>query len=309
MIKNSRYKNKNSILLESKKLRAEFTPEPGGKMVSLLNKETGYEFMVQRNGEIYSDQPFNGSYVEGECSGFDDMFPTIDECNYQHDPWKNIKMADHGEVWSLPWSYKLNNNSLLLSVEGVRFPYILEKKIYFSDQKTLRLDYTLKNTSGFDFCFLWAAHLMLNMEEGTYLQLPEDCKEAISILSNGSRKFGDIIEWPWLKDKDGKSYRGDISRSPTASGFEKYYFKNKLQEGFCKLIYPDKRNKLKITFPADTVPYLGILMNENGWDNLYNIFIEPCTVAFDRPDVAEKHGQVSKIGPFGTYKWFLQLTV
>jgi hypothetical protein len=98
----SKYKDKKSIVVENNRLRAEFLPDPGGKMVSLIDKGTGYEFLIQRNNELYRDQSFDGVYVDGECSGFDDMFPTIDVCNYESDPWKGVKMPDHGEVWSLP---------------------------------------------------------------------------------------------------------------------------------------------------------------------------------------------------------------
>src|SRR5665647_2081895 len=108
----SRYKNKDSVVLESTRIRAEFIPDPGGKMVSLINKETGYEYLVQRKNEIYSDQPFDGVFVKGECSGFDDMFPTIDVCSYENEPWKGVKMADHGEVLSLPWAVSYTHLTL-----------------------------------------------------------------------------------------------------------------------------------------------------------------------------------------------------
>ncbi|MCX6221531.1 MAG: hypothetical protein NTZ69_11145 [Bacteroidia bacterium] len=309
MIIHSRYKNKTSIVLENDRIRAEFIPDPGGKMVSLINKKTAYEFLVQRKGELYRDQPFDGSYVDGECSGFDDMFPTIDVCNYENEPWKGVKMADHGEVWSLPWEYKMNDDSLHMSVKGKHFPYGLEKNVHFINDYTIRLDYTLTNDSPFDFEFLWAGHFMLNIEEGTRVIVPDDCKQSITVLTNSNRNFGDVHNWPYLKDKNGNGYRADISRSKEAKGFEKYYFNNKLTDGWCELQYPDNKNKLKVSFPVDTVPYLGILMNENGWDNLYNIFIEPCTICYDRPDVAKKYGQVSKVEAFGKYGWYIDLTI
>ena len=163
----SKYKDKSSIVVENGRIRAEFTPDPGGKMVSLIDKNSGYEFLVQRPGEKYREQAFDGLYTEGECSGFDDMFPTIDFCEYENEPWKGTKMADHGEVWSLPWDYQLNSGSLEFQVEGVRFPYRLQKKVAIVDDNVLRLSYTLKNRSGHDFEFLWAGHFMFNMEEGT----------------------------------------------------------------------------------------------------------------------------------------------
>ncbi len=60
--------------MESEKIRAEFTADPGSKMVSLIGKDSGYEFLLQRDGKQYRDQPFEGVFIDGECSGFDEMF-------------------------------------------------------------------------------------------------------------------------------------------------------------------------------------------------------------------------------------------
>lgn len=297
------------MVLENEKIRAEFIPDPGGKLASLINKETGYEYLVQRKNKHYRDQPFEGVYVNGECSGYDDMFPTIDPCTCENEPWIGIEMADHGEVWSLPWQYSVRNNSLHLSVKGIRFPYVLAKDFYFSNDDSLRLDYTLTNCSPFYFEFLWAGHLMVNIEEGTKVKVPDNCTHAVTVLSGGSGKFGDINNWPFLRDSNGSLYRADICRSKDTGGFEKYYFTNRLTKGWCELIYPGAANRLSVSFPTETVPYLGILMNEGGWDNLYNIIIEPCTVCYDRPDLAKKYGQVSIIEGRGIYKWHVEITI
>jgi len=237
------------------------------------------------------------------------MFPTIDKCKYENEPWKGVNMADHGEVWSLPWEYEVDNFALHMAVKGIHFPYKLEKNIYFTNENSLRLDYTLTNNSPFDFEFLWAGHFMINILEGTKVLVPDDCKQVVTILTNGKGAYGDINDWPFFKDKYGNNYRADISRSKNVMGFEKYYFINRLKDGWCELKYPDNKNKLKISFPVTTVPYLGILMNEGGWDNLYNIFIEPCSVCYDRPDVAKKYGQVSKVEASGIYSWYIEIMI
>src|SRR5688572_3901321 len=119
----SYYKNKESIVIESEALRAEFLADPGAKLVSLINKQAGYEYLVQREDKIYRDQPFGGDYIKGECSGYDDMFPTIDKCDYENEPWKGVEMVDHGEVWSLPWRFVQTNGVLEFLVQGIHFPY------------------------------------------------------------------------------------------------------------------------------------------------------------------------------------------
>ena len=304
----SKYKGVDSVVLENDTYRVEFLPDSGGKMVSLIDRKNDYEFLVQKDWPDYRKGTFAGSYVEAECSGFDDMFPTIDECEYENEPWKGIMLADHGEVWSLPWRVLAEDErSLKLSVHGIRFPYILEKQIVLSDDGVC-LDYELSNPTPFDFDYLWGGHMMINVEEGMKVVLPDDFKTAVSVLSNGVAEYGDTYTWPWLKDKNGDDYRGDIVRNKSAGGFEKYYFIDKVREGTCLLEYPDGRKHLRISWSVDTVPYLGILMNEDGWDGLYNIFIEPCSIGFDRPDVARQRGQRSTCPKFGKVRWKMAIS-
>lgn len=308
-IRKSCYKDKSGITLETNLVSVTFTPDPGGKMVSLKCLKTGYEYLVQRPGKQYRDQPFGGSYVDGECSGMDDMFPTIDACQYTSAPWEGTYMADHGEVWSLPWKWNIFDDHLHMAVRGMRFPYELKKTISFTNENTIRMAYELKNESESDFEFLWAGHFMVNIEEGTRVVLPGDCQQAVSMLSNSGKPPGSVVDWPIFLDTNGEEYDASISRPATSMGFEKYYFTNKLKQGWCSLEYPTENKKLTISFSQNTVPYLGILMNENGWDNLYNIFIEPCTVCYDRPDLAKKYGQVSKVKAKETYFWQLEITI
>jgi hypothetical protein len=74
----SAYKDQPAITIESQAVRAQFLPTIGAKMASLVYKPRDFEVMVQAPGETYLMQPFDGEYVEGECTGFDDMFPTLD---------------------------------------------------------------------------------------------------------------------------------------------------------------------------------------------------------------------------------------
>ena len=317
---NTQYKNQPSIVLENEILRAEFLPNTGGKLVSLIGKRTGYEYLVQRPNTIYREQPFAGVYVDGECSGFDDMFPTIDACLCENAPWQGVELADHGEVWSLPWDVTFaETNAVTMAVHGVRFPYRLEKRIRLTENTLLpsggrpggglQYHYALRNLSPFDFDYLWAGHLMINLEEGAKVNVPDDCTEMVTVLSNSGLNFGDVHRWPYLKDATGATYRADRVRSKESKGFEKYYFTHPLKQGWCGIEYPSQQKKLQISFSAENVPYLGILMNEGGWDNLYNIIIEPCSVCFDRPDVAKKQGQCSVLRGKSTVEWMMEISI
>ena len=305
-----RYKDKESITLSSRSLSATVIPSPGGKIASLVDLASGYEHMVQRSGPAYRDQPYDGVYTDGECSGFDDMFPTIDECHYELPPWKGARLPDHGEVWSLPWEHQVEGDTLVMRVRGVRLPYLLEKRLSIPSENTLRIDYVLTNDTPSDMHFLWAAHVMANIEEGSRILLPSCCTTAMTALSKSGRmgRYGDTVSWPEFTGPDGTRHRGDAGRAASVADMEKYYFRDPLDEGWCAVRSPGGR-LLALSFPVSTVPYLGILLNEHAWDDRYNIFLEPCTASFDRIDAARLRGQSSAVKARSTYEWHLCMTV
>lgn len=304
----SQYKDQAAVTVESDVITAQFLPSIGAKMASLLYKPLGRELLVQRPNQTYLLQPFDGDYVAGECSGFDDMFPTIDACYYDRYPWAGTRMADHGEVWSLPWEHAVQGDRLYFSVYGVRFPYWLEKWVSFAAEAVLRIDYRLTNLSPFDFDFLWAAHTMVNLEDEVELALPDGVQSVVNTLSfSGAATYGDELTWPVCTLRDGTRRDLRILRPKSARDAEKYFIKGRLPEGWCGLKYHRSNFSLVLSFPVDRVPYLGVLPNEGGWQDLYNIFLEPGTAAFDRPDVARCRNQVATLKGRATYEWHLNI--
>jgi hypothetical protein len=310
-ISGSNYKDQRAITIENGRLRAQFLPDQGSKLASLVYIPLGYELLVQRPAPHYLVQPFDGDYVAGECSGLDDMFPTIDACYYDRYPWAGVKMADHGEVWSLPWQEAVEGDQVLFSVNGIRFPYRLEKRVHFADDGILRFDYKATNLSNFDFDFLWSAHPMFNLEEGAELVLPGGVKQIVVTLDIPGKMgvYGDAFSWPVCSLPDGSQRDLTRMRPKSARDAYKYFVKGKMPEGWCGVKYHRSNFSLVLSFPVEQVPYLGILPNEGGWQDLHNIFLEPCTAPFDRPDAARYRGQVSTLRAGAAYTWHLSLTL
>ena len=307
----SKYKDQDAITIESETLQAQFLPGIGSKLASLVYKPLSYELLVQRPGDAYRLQPFDGDYVAGECSGFDDMFPTIDACSYERFPWKGVPLADHGEVWSLPWDEAHESEGLHFGVHGVRLPYRIEQRVRFDSPGALLLDYELVNPTPFEMDFMWAAHMMFNVPEGCELVLPQGVKKVVNRLSfNGSLGgFGEELDWPVCMGADGKPRDLRWMRPKSARDADKYFVKGKMPEGWCRLNYHPLQFSLQVAFPVETVPYLGILTNEMGFDNLYNIFIEPCTGSFDRIDLARLRGENSVIPARSNLRWRLLISI
>lgn len=307
----STYKDQPAVTLESGSLRAQFLPGTGAKLASLVYKPRGFELLVQRPGGKYLLQPFDGDYVAGECSGFDDMFPTIDKCFYEAYPWQGTPLADHGEVWSLPWEHAVDGERLHFAVHGVRFPYRLEKWVSFRAENILRIDYRVTNLCSFDFDFMWAGHPMIYLEEGARLALPPGVERLIATFSFSGQLggYGNRLTWPRFTAPDGTERDLRELRPKSAGDAGKYFIEGKLPQGYCGLTFPQSNFSLFISFPVDKVPYLAILPNEGGWQDLYNIFIEPATAMLDRLDVARLHKQVSTVKANSTYDWHLNFTL
>ena len=94
-ISDTMYKDQRAICLESDHARFLFLPDTGANLASAYSKPLQKEYLVQRPEPKYLRQPFDGVYVDAECSGMDDMFPTIDRCHYERFPWSGVPLADH----------------------------------------------------------------------------------------------------------------------------------------------------------------------------------------------------------------------
>ena len=298
------FKTARALFLENERLRAVITIR-GSKMVSLFDKKSGREFLLQSSGDELRQGGYDSDYNAADVCGFDEMFPAIDACCYEGGPWNGVRIPDHGEVWGLDWDCDSRDGALEASVYGVRFPYKLSKRIYFKETNILRIDYSLQNLSAFEMDFIWAAHAMFALDDDSVLLLPDSRAKAVLTYSYNSRmgSYGDSFPL----DSRYKAYgQGGLSVvNPGEVYMDKYYIKDKLPSGSCGIAYPSGGLACMLSFPVQTVPYLGVLLG-NGLHIGNCAIVEPCTGAFDRPDRAKAFGRNSVLKAKGDLKWYLE---
>ncbi len=307
----STYKDQPAVVLETDQLQVKILPHLGAKIASLIFKPLNKELLFQRPYAEYKNQPYDGIYTDGENSGIDDMFPTIDACSCLQTPWQGVKLPDHGEVWSLPWRKMPDQDGVTLSVDGMRLPYTLEKRISFTSTNNLRMDYRLTNHAPYAFDYLWAAHTMFNSEEGTEVMLPKGANRMAVTFSNHHSlgKYGQQFDWPVATLLDGSQRDLSKMRSSDVKEVYKYYLLGALPEGWCAARFHRSGYAIGISWPVEKVPYLAVLPNEGGWDQANSLYFEPSTCTFDRPDLGRNRGEVSTLGPMVTHSWHLNLSV
>lgn len=301
------YKNVEAIAIESNRLVVTMIPSSGSKLQSIYDKMLQKEYLIQSPSKEFVRSAYASNFAEGDVSGFDEIFPSIESCFYPLEPWEGVSVPDHGEVWSLPWQYNVLNNSIVLRVHGVRFPYRLEKKIEFLREQCFRITYKAENLSDFDFPFIWTPHMLLQCEADSVIVLPDSVKNVISTCSvdNKLGKFGTMHTWPITRINE-EAY--DISQVyPKYPGkCEKYYAMGNVLEGWCALHNKGTGSCVGLSYPIDKVPYLGI------WEGIMNgrfvTALEPCTGDLDSLDTAVQWNRVSVIKAKSHIEWYLNIT-
>jgi galactose mutarotase-like enzyme len=307
----SRYKDQPSYVLETDLLRAEFVRH-GGRMVSLRHKPRAFEFLYQQHGGTYVKAEYGKPLISAQSAGFDEMFPTIDECFCDEHPWKGTVLPDHGEAWSLDWDIITTAHELFASYYGVRLPYRFTRRAVFESSSVLHFDYRLENLSPFPFSYIWSAHPMLVAPAGARIAFPPDCCHALTVASSSGRlgAYGDTIAWPIHPDSTGTQHDLSLVRDRTVHDHEKYFFANRLTVGWCSVTYPAPQLTLRFAFPADRLPYAAVVLGE-GWMHHRDSFLllEPCTAPFDRIDLSKRYTPSSRISPHQTISWSLSLCI
>ncbi|MBI2914661.1 MAG: DUF5107 domain-containing protein [Firmicutes bacterium] len=297
------------VTIENRHLSVKVVPELGGKILSVVSRRTGHEWMWQHPGRPLIRPPYGGEYTRYNISGFDECFPTVEECPYPEDPWKGEATGDHGEVWSLPWELEEGAGGLRLVVSSRRFSYQLAREISMDDTSPkLRLTYDLRNLSDAPFKCIWSAHCLLPVGNVSRILLPESERVVEVDSSRGNRLGppGSMHPWPVTRDTGGKSV--DLSEVRPNQGFADKLFA-KGRGGWCALHDEESGETTAFTFPPDKVPYVGLWINQGGWSETAepycHVGLEPCTGCRDRLDLAAARDSVTVVPPASSVSWDL----
>ena len=303
------YKDQDAVVLESGEARAVLLPQWGAKLASFVHKGSGVETLWQTEGAAYRRTQYGDGYEKGEISGFDEMFPTISRCLSEAPPWSGVEGPDHGEVWTLPWEHSLAAGSVKMRVNGVRFPYRLEKETSLEGARLVSR-YTAVNLSGFPLDFIWAAHPLFNAVEDMELVVPRGMDRVVnSVPGPVLADYGEELSFPLARPRKGPEVRLDRVPKRNPTGWQKYWFRDPVTEGWCMLHDPHSTLTIGMAWPKEKVPYLGMWLNEGSWEGQYNIAPEPATAAMDRIDMSKMWGMGSVLAPGETREWQLVVSL
>src|SRR5438552_5438239 len=129
------------IRLESEVLRADIAPDVGGRLVSLVEKSSGHEFLWRNHARPLQLLPAGSEYDPNFYGGIDELLP-----NDLPEEINGVPCPDHGELWTLPLSWECERERLKLVGTLPRCGLRYERELSLrADGPFLDVDYRISN--------------------------------------------------------------------------------------------------------------------------------------------------------------------
>lgn len=299
--------------LESGRVSLIVIPAAGAKIVSLLDKKAGFEWLVTpEQSNPFQAFAYGTEYNPNQCGGWDEMFPTILACPYPAPgSWHGIPLPDHGELWALPWQDSSGDGAIRLQVDGKALPYRVARSLSLPSAHEVLFEYELTNLGAETLAYLWSAHPQFACEPGATILLPPDVTEVINVLP---------LEWgpewgpagtrnPWPEKQLGSGVRArqDLVASPARGGGRKFYLPPESPISWAGLRQPVAGCELRLDWDAAALPYCGVWIDEGYLNKIADVAIEPTTAYYDNLATGWANQRLAMLAPGASCSW--QMTV
>lgn len=289
-----------TLTLESEDLSVSVVPALGGKISSLKEMRTSFEFLFQNPRPPYRVRCPGAAFQDYDASGFDDAFPNVDASETVI-AGRVFSFPDHGEIWTTPMEAEAVDGAVRLSAHGTAFSYDYEKTVRLSE-KTLTLDYAITNRETIPMPCLWTMHCLVNVDPDTRFVLPGGAETAENLFANC------VLGDPGMRKIAGTPA---LTRVP-AQGPDvmfKYYLTGPVQEGCCGYTYPSRGLSLGVSFDPEKLPYLGLWCTMGGYRGDCNAAFEPATGYYDSVSRVMENGRVRMLAPGERFTFSVALSV
>lgn len=301
------FRGMRTLILENSLLRAVYLLDKGGDLIELTYKPMNMDLLwhapqghVNPSGYVQSIATVESSFNDLYGGGWQDCVPVIGNGPQEH---RGAKYGTHGESPVMRWDCEIleqegSSASALLSVQGIRYPFKLEKKLQLEkDQSVLKIEEKLSNTSPQNLEFFWLQHPafgepFLAPDDEISLPVGSQIENFQDINPNGRIAEGSF-QWPHARSRRNGS-KIDLSLVPPRDIIaEETCFVKVKDEGRYALTNPSSGLSFELKWDPSIFRWLWFWQNYNMPDYPYygsawNIAIEPATTP--PTDIAKKKG-------------------
>lgn len=288
------------LTIENDVLEVVVTPGFGARVVSLIDRRTGRDWMAR--GGVSTSVGEDAAYGVGEAGGWDECFPTVSRWDATHTPWAR-QLRDHGDLWGRAWRVEDHTPATLKTTfEGALFRFTRTLAL---EGATLEAAYAVENTGSAPLPFMWALHALLATRPGETLRLPGMTEvDAAYLAANGRRLPPGRLAWP-MGRADLPFAIGEVQSSEARFAAKLYG----TRAGAASVGGPD--GWLDLTWEG--VSDLGIWLTYGGWPSpgsgIHHVALEPTTAAVDHLGQAIERGKAAVLPPGETKEWRVAMTL
>lgn len=269
------------VRMENDFLQVDVAPTVGGKIVNILDKSSGYEFLWH-NPQLKLKQYSPGAEYDPNFYGaVDELLP-----NDIPETLNGLDSPDHGELWTLAFDYRREQDSLVLAGVLPLCGLAYERKITLRpDSPHLDLDYRIQNPTGAQRVFLWKLHAALNIEPGDQVVCPARTAQAVDLEWSRWNSL-EPFAWPNIEGQ-----RAD--QIPPCGDMVDFLFLYDLEAGEMAWKSATRGLTFAYSFDLEVFPYAWFFASYGGFDGHYTAILEPCTAMPLSVNEAAKLGQCS----------------
>ena len=270
------------VLMENDILRALIAPAIGGRVVSLLHRSSGREFLWRNPTLELAACPAGSEYDPHFYGGIDELLP----CDIP-ETICGVECPDHGELWTLPLAAEVTGDRLALGGRLPRFGLSYRREMRL-DENRLVCDYRIANATDAERIFLWKLHGALAVQPGDRVICP--ARNARVADPEWSRRAStEAFAWPIADDQD-------LSMIPEPDGSTDFYYLYDLARGSMGMQASDGAT-IECAFDPRIFPCCWYFASHGGMDGAVTAVLEPCTTMPISVNEASSTGFCSKLAP------------
>jgi hypothetical protein len=251
-----------AAVLENEVLRAVVVPAIGGRVVSLVHRPSGREFLWRNQRLALTCCAPGSEYDPNFYGGMDELLP----CDIS-ETLNGIACPDHGELWTLPLAAESSGEVLILRGRLPQFGLDYQRRMRLEESRLI-CDYRIANPNDTERQFLWKLHAALAVQPGDRVDCPAATARAADTAWS-RRKSPAPFTWP---DASGL----DMSRVPEPDGGTEFLFLYDLAEGRMAL---ETQNgaRLECQFDRAVFPCCWYFASHGAMNGAFTGILEPCT--------------------------------
>lgn len=285
------WRNRSAVQLDNGTVRLVVVDE-GGRIVSLLDRHSGREWLKAPSGAVLSGPPRSGTrFVETDHFGWDEMLPTVDPCLFPVEPFAGEMLPDHGTLWSCTWELIGTEPQCCTQVVHCTVPPCVLRRTIALQGACVRIEYELASKTDRPLPVLWAAHPQF-VAQGVRVRIEPSPSFLVDVTAGD-----DVVLVP---------FTGDLRVDRDAPlGQDRMYYVPPEEPVESVVLEANNGDWLRCRVDTTVCPYIGLWLDRGHYNASEVVAVEPATAYYDSLERAVRTNHVVWVAPGEPLRWWM----